>query len=126
MKIVEASIAIVIIISVLFILHNREGEDFQVDYSERARDILEEASRNSTIRQDILNDDDSSLSNLVGRRIPENFLNWEIRVCDVDDVCGISTFIEGNVYSGERVISSTLTSGPNGAKKARIFIWEIN
>ena len=124
LRIVEASISIFIIMGVLFVFFNQQKAQVQegADLSERAREILEEASKNITLREAVLAGDNDTLNNFFEVKIPETYLSFEVRICDVDAVCGKSEFREGNIYSGERVISSTINE--LGPKKIRLFIWE--
>lgn len=122
-RILEASIAILIILSVLFIFFNQQKEPNNVDYSEMARDILEEVSKNNGLRNDILSDNSADLNSFVRDRVP-GFLEFDIRICEsLEGACGIN-FIEGNVYSAERVISTTIEQRSLNPKKIRLFIWE--
>ena len=125
LRIVEASVSILIIAGVLFFLFNRQGFTSPPDYSERARNILEEIAKSPTLRESILNDNSNiqqDLDQFAEERIEENFLSYEIIVCEVDEACGKSSYTEGEVYSAERVISSTIND--IGPKKIRLFIWQ--
>lgn len=125
LRIVEASIAIVIIMGVLFTYTIRETSAQDPDWSQDAREILEEASRSPEIRKNILSsrgEVPENLELLVEYRLPD-FLNYEIRICEVGDVCGMD-YVEGNVYAGERVFSTSIDSEEFHPKKVRIFIWE--
>jgi len=123
LRIIEASVAILIIIGVLFVFFNQQKAQVQerADLAERARDILEEISQNVTLRSAILNEQIDVVNNSIRDKIPEAYLMFEFRICEVDNVCGQSSYV-GNVYSAERSISSTITEF--GPKKIRLFIWE--
>ena len=131
LRIVEASIAIVLIIGVLFTFYIKDRVQEEPDLSERARDILEEISRNATLRGEILNYDTQAedppdpipdnVNASVIMRIPENYLTYEVKICEIDDVCGKSEYFAGNVYTGERIIISNITN--IYTKKINIFIW---
>jgi hypothetical protein len=62
LKIVEASISIFIIMGVLFVFFNQQKAEVQegADLSERARDILEETSKNVSLREAILSGDNDT------------------------------------------------------------------
>jgi hypothetical protein len=130
-RIVEASIAIILIITVLFLFFSRGREVEITDYSERAREILEEISRDSEMRENILDWQSglppSSVVNFVGGRIPEVYLEKEVIICNVGDICGLTSYVgEGNVFSAERVISYNIESAPGTVpKKIKLFIWEV-
>lgn len=123
LRILEASISIMIIIGVLFVFFNKQRISNEPDLSERARDILEEVSKNITLREAVLNEDTAVLNSFIGSKIPENYLTFEYTICEVGSACGKSSYTPGNIYSGERSISSTINS--LGPKKIRLFIWEV-
>ena len=132
LRIIEASIAIVLIMGVLFTFYIKDRVQEEPDLSERARDILEEISRNATLRGEILNYDTQAedppdpipdnVNASVIMRIPENYLRYEVKICEVLDVCGKSEYFAGNVYTGERIISSNITN--IDTKKIKLFIWQ--
>ncbi len=119
MKIIEATTAILIVASVLFINYNSGIVENKPDYSENARDILEELANNVSLRRVVLSEGD--ISSFIGSKLPAH-LNYEAKICDeVSDACGQSTYV-GDVFSAERIISSDLeTYDP---KKIRLFLWE--
>ncbi len=130
LRIIEASIAIIAIISVLFLFYNQPQQTQAPDYTMRAHEILSEIARDTTFRNQIISYDTAnptpppipaSIDTNVAARIPEGFLSYELRICDIADVCGQSTFVGGDVFSSERVVSSTLTTFQ--PKKVKLFIW---
>ncbi len=127
LRIVEASIAIILVLSVLFVLFNRTRELREPDLSERARSILEEIANNGTLRDMILSDDPNKQALLTevirNRYITESYLDFEVRICTLKEVCGKSTYTPGNVYAAERVISVVIGKENYNPKKVRLFIW---
>ena len=120
LRIVEASVAILIIAGVLFLFFTNSSAQTEPNLSEMARDILEEMSKNTSLRENIINSEDGNVIDFVNSRVP-GYLEFELRICGIGGACGIE-YIPGNVYSAERIISSTInTPGP---KKVRLFIWE--
>lgn len=127
LRIVEASISILIVLSILFILYNREARTENLSLDERARTVLDELASSIAFRNAILSSDSTTATQLVGQAIPESYLRFEVRICELSDVCGKSNFTAGDVYAAERVISSSLdrTPGQGGSnpKKVRLFLW---
>ena len=128
-RIVEASIAIVIIMGVLFTFFVQSRIPDEPDLSEQARDILEEISKNAVLREEILaydplEDIPVDINNFVSDRIPSILLKFEVRICEVDDVCGKSTYTPVSIFVGERIISSTITNPVFQPKKVKLFIWQ--
>ena len=127
MRIVEASLSILFILSVLFFLYNREAQSESLALDEKAQNILAELASKGAFREAVLSRDEPYVHQAVAAKIPESHLLFEARICGLDEVCGKSNFTEGNVYAAERVISSSLEKNPSsdGAvpKKVRLFVW---
>lgn len=133
-KTIEASVAIFLVAGVLFYLVNQQTDVASLNYDEFARDIVEEIARNASMRAEILGSSDlqcegggagvipESVQEFIEARVPSN-LAWEARVCEVENVCGKCIAVDGEVYAGERVISSTIDISPESSKKIRLFIW---
>ena len=127
-KVIESSVAILIVVSVLFVSYNKDVAGTSVDYSEEARDILEELANNFSMRKQILESstenitDDSDIMKFVEDRISIQ-LNREAKICELSEVCGQSTYV-GDVFSAERIISTNVDSNIFKPKKIRLFLWE--
>ena len=130
-KTLEAVISILIIMTAVFIVSIRDFPSNEVDYSEKARDILKEISKNSTFRAEIVDYDLESnqgipeMNTFVDGKIPD-FLDYELKICPSEDICGMEILISGkDIFSAERIISSTFDTYPqNSVRKIKIFIWE--
>lgn len=123
LRIIEASIAAVLVLGVLF-FYIRPGEiNPQDDLSERVRFVLNDISLNSSVRYEILTDNTVALNNTVASYFPERALSYEIRICEINAVCGKSTYTETNVYAGERIIGASVDYGIYEPKKIRLFVW---
>jgi len=123
LRIVEASLAALIVLGVLFAVYTKNAVSNEPDLSENARAILEEISNNNTLRNDVLRSDTARVNLIVAREVTDPSLEFEMRVCDLNDVCGKSTYTPGNVYTAERVISATVEQSTFAPKKMRLFIW---
>lgn len=125
LRIVEASIAVVIILSVLFTLYSKSSASNEPDLSIRAREVLDEIAINNTIRAATLANDVQGYALVnasIASRLSSDVL-FEVRICDLTDVCGKSTYTPGNVYAAERIIGATLDQ--EQSKKIRLFIWRV-
>ncbi len=134
LRIVEASIAILIIMAVLLIVSQRTIVSTQTDLSNRITPMLEEIAKNVTMREKVINDTNESdyaetmLREFIGQRLKDPNIGYDLKICNYQDVCGLNTYpkdAKGNVYSAGRIISSTLTSEGTGPKKVQIFLWII-
>lgn len=127
MRIVEASISVIIILGVLFFLYTKNVQTEELAIDERARGILTELSSDPRFRDAALSNRIDLITQSVALKIPESHLAFEVRLCELDDVCGKKNYTETNVYAAERVISSSLEKSPSGGgalpKKIRLFIW---
>ena len=95
--------------------------------------ILKEISKNSTFRAEIVNYElnnnnlviSTEMDTFVDDKIPD-FLDYELKICPSEDICGMEILISGkDIFSAERIISSTFDTYPqNSVRKIKIFIWE--
>jgi len=127
LRIVEAIIGITIITGILLAAYARNVE---------TRDISEQVYELQNLvlgdvvdeyRNDIVSDGDgvegAINDSIVGRDyFPANF-DFEIRVCNIGEVCNFrGDFFGGNIYAEERIVSADLEN--YSPKKLRLFVWE--
>jgi low affinity Fe/Cu permease len=128
-RIVEASLAIMIVLGVLLVLNARTKTITTIDLSEKISPLLEEIASNETLREEIVGVEQSNIAgveaeikNFLSKRINNPSLDYSIRVCMMDDVfCPLSPLPEGEVYAGERIVSSTLRE--INPRRLKVFIW---
>jgi len=131
-RIVEASIAILIIFAaLLYVSENRKAAS-EADLSESITPLLEEMAKNVTLREIILSDtnisdfaENTTMKFLAGR-IKQPNINYTVKICDYDKLCGLNSYptdVKGNVYAGGRVITSVLTTSIVNPKRVVIFLW---
>ena len=124
-RILEAFIAIMIISGAMaFIYVNQVQKPNEAEaIRELERIILDEIANNQTLRQDVLDSNLIKINNTISKFISNDF-NYDFKICDLNELCKLDTFIEGEVFSDEVTVSSTLKD--YGPKVLRIFIWEKN
>ena len=123
LRIVEAVIAISLILGVMFVFYNRNQTQLEENtLADRADQILDEVARNVALREAVLTDSVEPLNTFISSKIPEQYLDFEARICNIGDACGKSEYTDSEVFSAERTISSTITI--YNPKKVRLFIWE--
>lgn len=122
LRIAEAFIAIALIASVLAVLYTRtiENPKQREEIYKLHGAILDEISLDQRLRQDVLDSKNESIENFVSTRTPAGF-NFTVRICDIDDICGLQFYRE-EIFSSERIISSTLQD--YHPKKVKIFMWQ--
>ena len=119
-RIVEASISIVLVASVMFFIFAQTRTTPQEDFGQLGRDLLTEIASNNTLRQDILNNESAHIESFISNKIPST-LSYEFKICEINTICSKKAYTETNVFASERIISSTLND--YDPKKIKIFIW---
>ena len=120
-RIAEAAFAILMLASIVLVLIGKQAEKQDIGGAmyniEHA--ILEEASRNDTIRNAAISNDELLVGNFVKERLPAG-MNFTIRICGLSEICDAS-LPEKEVYVDDVLVSSTIqTYLP---KKVRLFVW---
>lgn len=124
-RIIELLIAITIISVILLITYRQTLPSQETnDLSEDARDILSEISTMDDLRDEVVSNqvNVNAMTNTIAyvdSRLPD-YIDFELRACIITSSCGQSTYI-GNVYSAERIISTSRTDF--GPIKLRLFVW---
>ena len=120
-KIVEAFMAVIILASVMLTIYAKQPTRTMNQEIIKIEDsILNEISQNEVLRQNVLDENDISITLFIQSKIPVN-LNFTARICQIDDICGLDVYRK-EVYARERIISSTLKEF--APKKLRLFVWE--
>ncbi len=135
LRIVEATIAVLIIASVLFVMIFRLPEgDSGENIREMQRFALERVSKDDTLRERVISYDTSpvpaapalneaiiiDVNNSINEIIPA-YWGHDLRICEVEEICGIENYPDKEVYADEILISSTLTEF--SPKKLKLFVW---
>lgn len=123
--IIELLIAITIISAILLISYRQSlpSQETQ-DLSENARDILSEISTIEDLRGEIITNqvNANAMTNtlaFIDSRLPD-YIRFELRACVITSACGQSSYV-GDVYSAERIISTSRTNFQ--PIKLRLFLW---
>lgn len=120
-KIAEAFIAVILIAAIMLTVYAVPKKTRSNEVILNTEDsILDEIAQNEKLRQDVMDNNVSDINSLVSSRIPGN-LNFTIKICSIDDVCGIDIYRK-EMYARERIISSSLIE--YNPKKLKIFMWE--
>lgn len=125
-RIIEASIAILIIFGVILTILIARKPSIEEGLSDKIGPLLEEIAKNNTMREEIIGKEEHfanvTIMNFLGTKIESN-IGYGVRICKPDETCGLNypENAKGNVYVGSRVISSVL--GEAEAKRLSIFLW---
>ncbi len=133
LRIIEASIAILIIAGVLLIIFMGGRDSGEEDLRKHIHDLLDEAAKDSALRKKIvdcggLNNCDSiegELEDFLRERISSIGANIELEaeICELEEaVCQSDGLPNSNdIYVGERAITSTPdTYDP---KRVKLYMW---
>ncbi len=123
LRIVEASIAILIVVGVVLIMMSGRGVDRDIsdEVYQRQEEILNVILNNNSFRNDILDGNSNKINNEILRLVPFSW-DFSVNICNVDEVCPNPQLVqEEEVYITERIVSSTISQ--YSPKKIRFFIW---
>ena len=90
MKVVEASIAIILVLGALVVISLRSERAEEEDFALKIYPILEEIGKNSTLRAEILTgsqDIETEINSLVESRIKQKQIAHDVKICSVDENC---------------------------------------
>ena len=127
-RIVEAVIALLLIVGVVLTLIN-SGYLGKEDISERVYEVqlqvLREIEKDPGLRQVILEADDSSVPSSVQERIdtrmPE-YLGCDSKICELNEICSSNNLPpEEDVYAQSVAITATATD--YNPKQLKVFCW---
>lgn len=137
-EIVEAFIAILLIVGVLLIVITRNNSKTS-DISDRVYNseitIIREIQTNATLRNLVLSVTSAQLpsewgnvsfpieiKNRITSRTP-NYLNCIAKICDTNDPCYLTIYEAKDVYSQDSIISATQTQTNFSLRKLKLFCW---
>ena len=134
-RIIEVSISILLIFSVLVIV-NQHNRSVKNDFNDEIRSILDEIAENTSLRYKVVEiynlsknkteapnlEIMNSIENVILNGINENYIGYSLEICGSSELCGLSNYpnVE-EVYSEERIISSDLTK--YNPRKIKIYLW---
>ena len=124
LRIVEAFIAVMIVATVLVVLVAKSPRPASPgDIKEIQRSILNSISLNNELREEILDGIDTEkedTNNSVRTLLPGQY-DFLIKVCQVEEICGMDFYVPKSVYADEILITATLDAF--NPKKLKLLIW---
>ncbi len=141
LRIVEAVIAVLIVASVFtFILVRQRQARTGEEIDQLARTLVFQIERNNSLREVVFEDGsdvcekvgetgcveiktikNGELFEYVEEKIPL-YIDFELKICAVDSVCGLEESIDKKTYVNKVIISSSLQEYK--PKKLKLFLWE--
>ncbi len=122
-RIIEATLAVLIILGVILAvaINQRQATTQERDLSRAILPILDEIAKNTTLRNAVLSNDNTTIINFVSNKINQNYFAFELKICNPAEICALDKYLETSIYAGERIISSNLTE--YAPKKVKLFVW---
>ena len=126
LKIVEAFLAVMILLSAVLILSSRQidVEDSSDQIIETQNKILSIISKNNTLRANVISGipaDKIKVDNAIESMLSPS-LDFNTSICDISVVCNsVDLPTDREVYAREVIITSTLDKYK--LKKLRLFVW---
>ncbi|PIU75735.1 hypothetical protein COS75_02660 [Candidatus Pacearchaeota archaeon CG06_land_8_20_14_3_00_35_12] len=126
-RILEAVVAIMLIIGFILYLHAREEKPSLTEQMyQTTHGILSEANANETVRNAVLRNDIASVATVKSffdKRLSQYNFNYTFTICNLDAVCPLpETAPNKEIYADNIIISASPTAGAE-AKKLSIFVW---
>jgi len=127
LRIVEAFMAIIIILGTVLVINQRAQAPANNDDEIRRleRNILDFVQQDDNLRSEVLSGNLLGVDNLVNVIVPSGF-SYTLRNCTIDppDICNPQVYIPGGVVADDTIIVANLTYfNPSEAKKLKIFMW---
>lgn len=123
LRILEAFLAVLVVLSaVLIIMVKQKPEtDINEEVYERQRQVLDIISKNNSLRNDILMQNNTRINSLILNLVPGNW-NYSTNICNISLICPNPVQVyETEVHTTEIIITSNLTK--YSPKKLRFFVW---
>lgn len=125
-KIFEAFIAIILIISTMLVVYTSQKK--QVDRPEEITRLLSSTldiiGRDDSLRGEILSNNTFGVNNTIEKIIPF-WIGYSSRICSYDEICSNPQgYLDKSVYTDEILVMGNLTNTLDNPVKLKIFFWE--
>jgi hypothetical protein len=129
LRIVEATIAVLIILSAFIVIASQKEATVTRDLSYRLPPFLDEVAEDQDFRIRIIqNPNDANLlgeiENQISNGLDNSALDLKVKICELKEQCPIDDWPgDFEVFSAERVVSAALDGSAYDAKKLKLFVW---
>lgn len=130
MRVVEATIAVVIILTALVFLSAQRSVPDNRDIGLVLPGLLDEIARNLTLRENVAEDlDEEEIEEFVEislrARMENPALSFSVEICNVSEMCFLEPYpdTEQDIFASERVISGSIKNETFDPKKVKVFMW---
>ncbi len=132
-RIVEATVMILLIMSVLVIVNKERKIKSGLDIDDLMYKTLDEIAKDDQKRNRIITSqaEENSFNNFLDGRIPINYLSYDFEICSSPETTNDNCNLEaGNkqsaerkdIFTSERIISGD-SQGTFTIKKIKIYVW---
>lgn len=128
-KVVEAVLAVLIVVSALILVSVQRQNAIESQVSVELSEIIDRMARDNPIREEIIADDgdsstaEDSVRDYFLERLGERF-NVVVLICSLNETCQSEEEMGGGeVYSVERVVTTSVSSTNFNPKRVRVFVW---
>jgi hypothetical protein len=127
-RIVEAFVAVMIILSVALILVSKQKAEYSrsEEIVRLQNNILDFVKLDSPLRSQILINNSDGILSLISDIVPL-WINYSVNICDAGKVCPnkyAASLQDKQVYANELLISTNKTYYPTNATRLVIYFWE--
>ena len=132
MRVVEATIAILLIFGVLIVVASQRTVPEKRDLSGVIPPVLDELAQNFSLREKVValnKDNEENTEQEIKLAMEENIDNpsfeYEVEICDLGEVCYLEDYpnTEEEIFTSERVISSSIKNESFSPKRVKVFLW---
>lgn len=133
MRIVEATIAVLLILVSLVFISSQRTIPENRDIGLVIPSLLDEAARNLSLREEVARMEDEevierSVELALKNRINSPIVNLSVELCNSTEVCFLEPYPDtaGDIFSSERVISGSIKNKTTETKRLKVFMWRNN
>jgi hypothetical protein len=125
MRIVEAFIAIILIMTVMLVVIQRQrlGSNSLEEIQIKQKNILNLVARDEVLRGELLSWQATQTNEKIKYLVPTGY-NYSIELCRYNEICNLNFTVPADVFSDETLIVANLTHYiPDEAVKLKLFFW---
>lgn len=125
LRIVEALVSILIVFGAVLTVSTTQHSSRSTDICSTLTPILDEISKNITLRTEIINNETTNTEKFLASRIRNPSLDREIKICEANDaLCphSKSGYDNVDICAEERIIGSSLEQF--NPRKLKIFLFK--
>jgi hypothetical protein len=131
LRVVEATIAVIIILVAFVFLSAQRAAPESRDVGTVLPGLLDEVARNLTLREEVAGNYDedsveSSIELTLNAKLENPSVNLAVEICNITEVvCFLEPYpdTESDIFASERVISSSIKDENFNPKKVKVFLW---